>query len=619
METVQKTMSQLQSNASATSARTSKSAAASKITSSSAYLEKGQIIRGLVTDIRENQVTLKLYDKTTLIASYPDNSELNMGEIATFKVTECTNESITLKHLLPSSLNREDMVVHKALEEADLPKTERNLSLVKCLLDNQLSINKSSIMSLLQEASLHQDVNVETLILMHKHNIPITDENALQMEHYLNHEHRLLTEIDSIGLELTNTMENMAKANDFTSLAAFSKVTTTYVTMNADAQGNPLLQISGDAAMELVDLLEPYQIDDSLKVQILNQSASVSDVMHAIAESITTASQHDAARTAEIQAAMEANPESSSEELPQMNEVDAFRNPIIYDVVDQFNQFQRDTNHLASILSTTDRNSLLASLEGLGLSPAEQSAIQSGEISANDFLQLINRLLQHASDPATRHQLTGLLGSDEYKDIFQAALTDKFTMTPDQLLKEGEPQKHYEEMYDNLKLLQTISSSGIAEKYSETLNHQTNGMKSNIDFMQTLNQMFSYIQLPMKFKNQNVHTDLYVYTNKKKLKQDPNNVNVLLHLDMDHLGPLDINITLTGGKSLNTKFYCNDPETQQVIKENILKLDQVISAKGFQYSNEILMRERDIDLVKDIMEQEVKMPSIKRYSFDIRA
>lgn len=67
-------------------------------------------------------------------------------------------------------------------------------------------------------------------------------------------------------------------------------------------------------------------------------------------------------------------------------------------------------------------------------------------------------------------------------------------------------------------------------------------MTENLNFMKTLNETFPYIQLPIKLQNQNAHADLYVMTRKEALKKNPDNLKVLLHLDMEHLGTLDIRI-----------------------------------------------------------------------------
>ena len=40
---------------------------------------------------------------------------------------------------------------------------------------------------------------------------------------------------------------------------------------------------------------------------------------------------------------------------------------------------------------------------------------------------------------------------------------------------------------------------------------------SNLDFMNQLNQLHAYIQLPLKMANQNAHGELYVFTNKRKI------------------------------------------------------------------------------------------------------
>ena len=45
-------------------------------------------------------------------------------------------------------------------------------------------------------------------------------------------------------------------------------------------------------------------------------------------------------------------------------------------------------------------------------------------------------------------------------------------------------------------------------------------VRGNIEFMNQLNQAYTYVQVPLKMSGQNANGELYVYTNKKNLR-DP--------------------------------------------------------------------------------------------------
>ena len=135
--------------------------------------------------------------------------------------------------------------------------------------------------------------------------------------------------------------------------------------------------------------------------------------------------------------------------------------------------------------------------------------------------------------------------------------------------------------------------------------------------MNTLNEMFSYIQLPIRLKGQNIHSDLYVMTNKKKLSKDNSNISVLLHLDMQNLKPLDVRINLQN-QNVDTKFYMSDEFSKKIVETNIEALENALLAKGYLLTHQVIHEKKEIDIVKDFLEVDSSTTAIKRYSFDIR-
>ena len=45
-------------------------------------------------------------------------------------------------------------------------------------------------------------------------------------------------------------------------------------------------------------------------------------------------------------------------------------------------------------------------------------------------------------------------------------------------------------------------------------------ISDNVQFMNELNQVATYVQLPLLINNKSAHGDLYVYTNKNNMKKD---------------------------------------------------------------------------------------------------
>ena len=61
-----------------------------------------------------------------------------------------------------------------ALEDAGLPVNERNMSLVREMINKQMSIDRGSVSRLVSQLNVFREADVSTLLLMNKNNIPVT-------------------------------------------------------------------------------------------------------------------------------------------------------------------------------------------------------------------------------------------------------------------------------------------------------------------------------------------------------------------------------------------------------------------------------------------------------------
>ena len=146
-------------------------------------------------------------------------------------------------------------------------------------------------------------------------------------------------------------------------------------------------------------------------------------------------------------------------------------------------------------------------------------------------------------------------------------------------------------------------------------------MQERLDFMQNLNEMFSYAQIPLKMSSNEMNSELFVYLNKKKLQDKKEDVSALLHLDMDHLGPTDVHVSLRGNM-VHTKFYVEDEVSARILDEHMTMLEKAVNDNGFSLSNEVITREptlnTTVNMVVDEMLGTDLEQSVKRYSFDVR-
>ena len=146
-------------------------------------------------------------------------------------------------------------------------------------------------------------------------------------------------------------------------------------------------------------------------------------------------------------------------------------------------------------------------------------------------------------------------------------------------------------------------------------------MESNIAFMKTLSDAFSFFQLPIKLPSQDAHGDLYVYTQKERLRSHPEKASVLLHLDLEHLGQIDIRID-KNRMDIATDFSLNDQESVNLFKVNAEMLKSALSEQGYSCQMQFKQKEQPSPGVDDFINTKVNTHAtaeMKRFSFDIRA
>ena len=224
------------------------------------------------------------------------------------------------------------------------------------------------------------------------------------------------------------------------------------------------------------------------------------------------------------------------------------------------------------------------------------------------------------TDISSKEILNQLLGKGDLKAVLSDLIRKKFSVSPEKMEDPKELNTLYKSLYEKSeKLLNFLESNG--QNPGEGMKEAARSMQERIDFMQNLNDMFGYVQLPVNMSEQNVNSDLYVYLNKKGINREKKDISALLHLDMDHLGALDVHVSMTGN-TVHTKFYVDDEESARVLDEHMNMLELAVRNNGFDFSNEVIKRDNtksiSVNSVVDEVFQTDLEKSVRRYSFDAK-
>lgn len=267
------------------------------------------------------------------------------------------------------------------------------------------------------------------------------------------------------------------------------------------------------------------------------------------------------------------------------------------------------------MLSSDEKQLLLSDLKELGINQKTLNLFENGQINTKQLAALLQQ------ENLSGEQLTKLFESKEFGKLLQNELSNQLLLKPEQIAK-GDIEEYYTNLRNQTeKLLQILESTGRADT---PVAKSLQNLNQNVDFLNQLNQMFTYVQLPLKMANDTAHGDLYVYTNKKNLMKKDGNVSALLHLDMPHLGMVDVYVALQAEK-VSTKFYLQDESMLDFMEEHMDLLTERLEKRGYQANVQMVVKEKEESestIMQEILKQNKNVPEISKIatrSFDVRA
>lgn len=232
---------------------------------------------------------------------------------------------------------------------------------------------------------------------------------------------------------------------------------------------------------------------------------------------------------------------------------------------------------------------------------------------------LLNKLASFIlnGENVSKDALNQLFSSKEMRAFLRDAMEGQMYLTPEDVADGEKVKKLYERLESKSQSLETLLvNAGLKDT---TLAQTVTDVRGNIDFMNQLNQTYTYVQIPLKMTGQNASGQLYVYTNKRDLSDPERDLTAFLHLDMDHLGSTDVSVRMHK-KDVDTKFYMDSDESYALIKKYMPKLQERLRQKGFNATIYVENEGKKVNFVDDFLKKDAPSAGqLHRYSFDVRA
>lgn len=267
------------------------------------------------------------------------------------------------------------------------------------------------------------------------------------------------------------------------------------------------------------------------------------------------------------------------------------------------------------ILPENELEGLVRALKNADVPDKIISAVTQNRMSGQALLQEIEKMLSDDAVP-DKEKFFELLESKEFKHVLKNEMNRQWLMLPEEVANEHSVDKLYERLNSQMNRLNQMLAQNA--KADTPLAKAVANVTNNIDFMNQLNQTFTYVQIPLKMQGKEANGELFVYTNKKSLARKDGSVSALLHLDMEFLGSLDVYVALQDRK-VSTKFYLKDDAALDLIAQNIDLLNKRLEDRGYSVNAEFINRDEDTNMMDEMLKQNKNISVLAGYSFDARA
>lgn len=548
------------------------------LVSSLRSLTKGNIFEGTVSSMKNGRVTLALSSGQQISARIEGKVQLSLGQSMFFQVKSNDGSQIAIRPFSVEGTGA-NYTLLQALSAAGVPAESDYLSMVNRMMEEQMPIDRNSIQQMVRMVNAHPEIDVQTLVQLNKLGITIDKQNAAQFENYLDDKQAITNEFDQLIEELPQALESESLSPQ------------------------QMRSFGSEFLLALTDGLEdvPLQNNGLVSQEMPAEFVAENTIEKSIAEG-NTIEKSGLLENGELL--------QTTEDGKAVSQETATDQP-----VQQSESYSATPHTLGALMDGKQLQNLNTMLGELLGTDATGYTKDSG---VAEVLKDIQQVFKD-SLPIEREQIGKLFSSKEFVHMVKDTMQQQWTLQPQELEADGTDKvtKLYDRMNAQLeKITEALKSIGQENTgFAQT----AADIQGNVEFMNQINQAYTYVQIPLQMSGQNASAELFVYTNKKALAEGDRELTAFLHLDLDHLGATDVSVKMKN-KQVSTNFYLDDDASYQLISLNVDWLEKRLQEKGYQCNVSVINEAKHVNFVENFLKND--QPSagqLHRYSFDMRA
>lgn len=491
-------------------------------------LTPGQTIQGEVLDRTGSEVQIKVSGDVVLNARVDQSIHLEPGQNIIFEVRS-NGKALSLSPLFTNV--SADINVLKAIDMSGLPVNQTTISMTEQMMKAGMPVNRNALSHMFREINSYPEAKPEDIVNLHKLGMAVNEENLQQVISYRNLSHALTDGIKQVIEALPQAIDEMVSQGDYKGVFELYRALGFNLSDVIEVQAENVLPDSNNTEL-------PFGLNTEQKGALENVELPINDNTEQRTDDIL----NNLNQKPFIGGDNELNMGSVSEGIEAQEKTVELRTP------DTAVSNSAESQELQKILQQDD--------------PYQKT----------EFLHHSEGRIRELSQTLVKH------------------LKQQWTIQPEQVEKPENIEQLYRNLDRQLKAIKGVLEAAGHENgaaYKAAIN-----LSGNIDFMNQLNQMYTYVQLPLQLQHAQARGELYVYTNKRNLAAKDGQVSALLHLDMENLGPLDVYVTMKDAK-VNTNFCVADEEILVFLEQHMNFLTERLQKRG--YDCKCTMRTREVE------------------------